>query len=319
MLSAQRSCVIPHRTVPRLLAGLILITHSVSSPSSELSSASAHPARAHPTALGARSALEAAKHAGSSADPADPVLRLRGGTGWTREGKRRGDSIQRSSMRGQGGQGRKTASGARGVRFATATARDIRRGGDDSVLRHFLGKETYVKCEGNREFTGIVMSYDSYGNLVLDNTTEMVMDYNGDDDDDDVPVFSGETRFLGLSICHGKKILSLWPTEGTRDIENPFPVHEHEGLVDYGTPLNPDDFPLPPTHRDERGMDGTQDLDASGGGALGKIPGVEDISLESLSLLGGGWSHLSKDHDIEQVNWTSVANSAPPALRQWLL
>ena len=67
------------------------------------------------------------------------------------------------------------------------------------MLRHFLGKETHVKCEGRRDFTGIVLSYDSYGNLVLGNTTELIMEYP--DEDDDMPVFTGRTRFLGQLRC----------------------------------------------------------------------------------------------------------------------
>ena len=96
------------------------------------------------------------------------------------------------------------------------------------MLRHFLGKETHVKCEGRRDFTGIVLSYDSYGNLVLGNTTELIMEYP--DEDDDMPVFTGRTRFLGQMVCNGKNVLGLWPTEGEREIDNPFPEHEPPGL-----------------------------------------------------------------------------------------
>jgi hypothetical protein len=55
------------------------------------------------------------------------------------------------------GRGRGRQAGSRGVRGVRGgihrpigdigPARDIRRGGEDSVLYNFLGKETYIKCE----------------------------------------------------------------------------------------------------------------------------------------------------------------------------
>ena len=220
---------------------------------------------------------------------------------------------------GRAGRGGKLERGDRVHRppAAHALARDIRRGGDDSVLRHFLGKETHVKCEGRRDFTGIVLSYDSYGNLVLGNTTELIMEYP--DEDDDMPVFTGRTRFLGQMVCNGKNVLGLWPTEGEREIDNPFPEHEPPGLADSGVPIDPvEDLPARsarfPSHDED------QEYIYSGavagvrngglGGEVDGLPGVTQESLDNLSQLGGGWSHL--EDGLGRLNLTRVATEVPP-------
>ena len=227
---------------------------------------------------------------------------------------------------GRSGRGGKLERGGRVHRppAAHALARDIRRGGDDSVLRHFLGKETHVKCEGRRDFTGIVLSYDSYGNLVLGNTTELIMEYP--DEDDDMPVFTGRTRFLGQMVCNGKNVLGLWPTEGEREIDNPFPEHEPPGLADSGVPIDTvEDLParsarFPSHDEDQECIYSGAVAGAPNGGLGGEVdglPGVTQESLDNLSQLGGGWSHL--EDGLGRLNLTRVATEVPPEVKQWLL
>ena len=179
------------------------------------------------------------------------------------------------------------------------------------MLCHFLGKETYIKCEGRREFVGTVLSYDSYGNLMMDNTTEMIMEYA--DEDEEYPVRTKRTRFLGLTVCHGKNILGMWPTEGSRDIDDPFPDHEHPGLAESGVPLDPDKD-LPP-----RPDASFVDLSSDHGWPMTstQIPGVYDISLEHLAQLGGDWTHA--EEGLEALNVSLAAKAAPPGLKQWIL
>ena len=253
-----------------------------------------------------------------------PLLGLRGGAqpaGEGGEGTGSGRRARGGYLRGRGGRGGGSARGNRAGRGGshrpapTATARDIRRGGDDSVLCHFLGKETYIKCEGRREFTGTVLSYDSYGNLMLDNTTEMIMEY--DEDDDEHAVRLKRTRFLGLTMCHGKNILAMWPTEGSRDIDDPFPDDEHPGLAESGIPLEPDQD-LPPRAAAALLDDASSEhewLDMPG--TPTQIPGVQDITLEQLSMLGGEWSHM--DGGLDALNVSLAAREAPPGLKQWIL
>ena len=50
-----------------------------------------------------------------------------------------------------------------------------------------------------------------------------------------------------LQVFQGKNVLALWPIEGSRDIENPFPEHEHPDLAISGVPLDFDlgeDLPM---------------------------------------------------------------------------
>ena len=252
-------------------------------------------------------------------------LGLRGGeqpAGPSGDGTGSGKRARGGYLRGRGGRGGSGARGAKEGRSShrqapVATARDIRRGGDDSVLCHFLGKETYIKCEGQREFTGTVLSYDSYGNLMLDNTTEWIMECAEDGDENAVSI--KHTRFLGLTMCHGKNILAMWPTEGSRDIDDPFPEHEHAGLAESGIPLDPDED-LPP-----RAADTLLDASSEHEGmpfhpvtsTSTRIPGVEAVSLEQLSLLGAEWSHM--DGGLDALNVSLAARSAPPGLKQWIL
>ena len=82
---------------------------------------------------------------------AAPLLALRGG------GDVGGGDMRATRGRYTRGRGRGRQAGSRGVRGFRGgihrpigdigPARDIRRGGEDSVLYIFLGKETYIKCK----------------------------------------------------------------------------------------------------------------------------------------------------------------------------
>ena len=82
---------------------------------------------------------------------AAPLLALRGG------GDVGGEDMRATRGRYTRGRGRGRQAGSRGVRGVRGgvhrpigdigPARDIRRGGEDSVLYNFLGKETHIKCE----------------------------------------------------------------------------------------------------------------------------------------------------------------------------
>lgn len=98
----------------------------------------------------------------------------RGGAGW-RGGGRRG---------GRGGRGRGAASKGPGVR------KPLPYGPQSSPLEDFLGEEVHVAFDGGREMRGILSGYDHLGNLVMDNTTEYLME----EGEDDEPIWTGRTR-----------------------------------------------------------------------------------------------------------------------------
>ena len=102
---------------------------------------------------------------------------------------------------------------------------------NEEMLRVYLGKEVHVQCMGAREFRGTVRGLDGFGSMVLDNSTEYIM--VEDPEDPEVAVWSGRTRKMGLMVLLGKAILTILPTEGLRQIPNPFADKEPEG----GLPL----------------------------------------------------------------------------------
>eukprot|EP00960_Hanusia_phi_P021953 650106-Hanusia_phi.AAC.2 len=159
------------------------------------------------------------------------LLTLRGG------GDERGARNETARRQG-GGQKPKQRQGGRSLKYA----------GDAEVYEGFLDQEVLVEVEGGREYMGYLRSFDALGNMVLDNATELV--YEGQHEEDegifksiDPEVWRGKTNYLGSCFVHGKSVLALALTQGSRDIENPFPEHEHP---DIATADDDGDEVLPP-------------------------------------------------------------------------
>jgi small nuclear ribonucleoprotein (snRNP)-like protein len=117
---------------------------------------------------------------------------LRGGEGDDRSkfGKTRGQAFHRGN-RGMGGGRKRGGNGGRGPPPPT-------HGQVESPLEDFVGEEVHVQMAGGQEVRGRLRGYDGFGNLVLDNTTEYVMEQL--DDDPDSCVWSGKTN-KRRSLC----------------------------------------------------------------------------------------------------------------------
>jgi small nuclear ribonucleoprotein (snRNP)-like protein len=119
-------------------------------------------------------------------------------------------TLQRDSLRGGEGMDRSKPGKAKGKSFANNIGKSRRgtnnnnRAGDggskgfippshgqiDSPLEDFLGQEVHVQMAGGQEYRGRLRGYDGFGNIVLDNSTEYVMEQL---DDPDSTVWTGQT------------------------------------------------------------------------------------------------------------------------------
>lgn len=70
--------------------------------------------------------------------------------------------------------------------------------------------------------TGILRGYDTLLNMVLDESIETMRDL------EDPSSLTEKTRTLGLSVCKGGAVMSVFPTEGYVQVDNPFGDDEEE-------------------------------------------------------------------------------------------
>ncbi|KAF7456446.1 hypothetical protein HWI79_3014 [Cryptosporidium felis] len=83
-------------------------------------------------------------------------------------------------------------------------------------LSKFNNKEIKVKLCGGREVVGILRGFDAVTNLVLDNTTEFMLDNY------DISLSPNKKRNLGLLVIRGASVLMICPKDGSETINNPF-------------------------------------------------------------------------------------------------
>ncbi|KAG7670789.1 hypothetical protein Ndes2526B_g01457 [Nannochloris sp. 'desiccata'] len=83
-------------------------------------------------------------------------------------------------------------------------------------LAKFIDKSIIVKLAGGREVVGTLKGYDQLLNLVLDEATEYLRD-----PEDHLRV-TEQKRGLGLIVCRGTSVMTVAPSDGTEEIENPF-------------------------------------------------------------------------------------------------
>jgi small nuclear ribonucleoprotein (snRNP)-like protein len=120
------------------------------------------------------------------------VMGLRGGS---TQGETQSSQQGRTGWRG-GGRGRGRGRGGRGGRGGVAANkgpgawRPLPYGPQSSPLEDFLGEEVHVTYDGGMEMRGIMTGYDHLGNLVMENTTQYLME-KGEDDE---LIWTGKTR-----------------------------------------------------------------------------------------------------------------------------
>lgn len=126
------------------------------------------------------------------------VLRMRGGNAPGSDVQHRG-GYGGSYARGRGRRGRGPPDWRGGGRGGSRPA--IPRGSgsgepygarEKNPLEIFLNKEVHIQAVGDTEYRGIVRGFDGFGNIVLDNSTEYIM--QSDEEDEDVCHWTGETR-----------------------------------------------------------------------------------------------------------------------------
>lgn len=87
-------------------------------------------------------------------------------------------------------------------------------------VQKFIGKKVHVKFIGGREVEGILQGSDALVNLVIDEAQEFIRDL------EDPLQLTNKTRSLGLVVCRGTTIVSIFPADGFESIENPFVEQE---------------------------------------------------------------------------------------------
>ena len=105
-----------------------------------------------------------------------------GRTGWRGEGRGRG--------RGRGGRGGRGRRGGGAANKGPGIRKPLPYGPQSSPLEDFLGEEVHVTYDGGMEMRGIMTGYDHLGNLVMENTTQYLMEQGEDDE----PIWTGKTR-----------------------------------------------------------------------------------------------------------------------------
>jgi len=83
-------------------------------------------------------------------------------------------------------------------------------------FNRYIDQEVMVKFIGGREVTGILKGWDKRINIVLDNAVERLRDPS------DPLVTSDKTRALGFVVCRSTAVVTITPTEGLKEIPNPF-------------------------------------------------------------------------------------------------
>ncbi|KAJ4461425.1 putative U6 snRNA-associated Sm protein LSm7 [Paratrimastix pyriformis] len=83
-------------------------------------------------------------------------------------------------------------------------------------LNKYLEKVIRVKFQGGREVAGVLKGFDPIVNLVLDNAVEYLRDPN------DPYLLTGATRQIGLTVCRGVAVTSIFSVDGFEEIANPF-------------------------------------------------------------------------------------------------
>ncbi|EKX32748.1 hypothetical protein GUITHDRAFT_148386 [Guillardia theta CCMP2712] len=97
---------------------------------------------------------------------------------------------------------------------------------------------------------GYMRSFDALGNFILENATELVHEGEHKEDNHifksiDPDIWRGKTKYLGSCFVHGKSVLAIALTQGSQDIENPFPEHEHPHLDAAAEAEEESDFDKP--------------------------------------------------------------------------
>ncbi len=83
-------------------------------------------------------------------------------------------------------------------------------------LEKLMDQRIRVKCNGGRELTGILKSYDQIPNIVLDECIENIRSQ------EDPYVITDKTRNIGLFMLRGTSIVSVAPVAAISQISNPF-------------------------------------------------------------------------------------------------
>mmetsp|Transcript_6853 Transcript_6853/g.20840 ORF Transcript_6853/g.20840 Transcript_6853/m.20840 type:complete len:109 (-) Transcript_6853:571-897(-) len=83
-------------------------------------------------------------------------------------------------------------------------------------LSKHVDKEVLVKLAGGRQIRGVLKGWDPLVNLVLDNVVEELRDPS------DPYTLSGKERKLGLLVARGPSVMTICPTDGLDETENPY-------------------------------------------------------------------------------------------------
>ena len=77
------------------------------------------------------------------------------------------------------------------------------------------GNRIQISFQGGRVVSGILVGHDQLTNLVIDEAVEVISPAMGS-------LGLGSKRKLGLVVCRGTTITSIFPEDGFEQIENPF-------------------------------------------------------------------------------------------------
>lgn len=83
-------------------------------------------------------------------------------------------------------------------------------------LNRLVDKAVTVKMYGGRQVAGTLKGFDQLMNMVLDEAVETLRDPH------DIHRLTADTRALGLVVCRGTSVMTIFASDGTVEIENPF-------------------------------------------------------------------------------------------------
>ncbi|MES1921742.1 Sm-like protein lsm7 [Bonamia ostreae] len=84
-------------------------------------------------------------------------------------------------------------------------------------LNDLINEKITVEFVGGRTLSGVLKGYDPLLNLVIDQGEE-----NLQKDCEDSSKDVAKTRKLGLAVCKGNCVMTVYPQNGSKIIENPF-------------------------------------------------------------------------------------------------
>ncbi|KAJ8908679.1 hypothetical protein NDN08_005384 [Rhodosorus marinus] len=87
-------------------------------------------------------------------------------------------------------------------------------------LSKHVERSVLVKLVGGRQIRGTLKGWDPLVNLVLDDAVEELRDPT------DPYVLTGKERKLGLLVARGTSVMTICPTDGMEETENPFVEQE---------------------------------------------------------------------------------------------